>query len=64
MSILDMISYIKNSPVSKILDASENILDSFEKTPSLSMQMNLIETPKKTNDTNINNNEIDHSDFF
>ena len=45
MSIIDMIPYIQNSPPSKVLDTSENILNSFETTPSLSTQMNLIETP-------------------
>ena len=48
MSIIHMISYIQNSPPSKILDTFENILDSFETTPSLCTQMNLIETPKKS----------------
>ena len=42
-----MIPYIQNSPPSKILDTSEIIYDSFETTPGISMQMNLIETPKK-----------------
>ena len=42
-----MIPYIQNSPPSQILDTSENILDSFETTPSLSTQMNLIEARKK-----------------
>ena len=45
MSIIDMIPHIQNSPPNKILDTSENILNSFETTPSLSTQMNLIETP-------------------
>ena len=47
MSIVDMIPYIQNSPPSKILDPSENILNSFETTTSLSTQMNLIEHLKK-----------------
>ena len=59
-----MIPYIQNSPPSKNLDTSENILDSFEIKPSLSTQMNLIETPKNANDTSINSNEIDQSEFF
>ena len=59
-----MIPYIQNSPPNKILDTSENILDSFETTPSLSTQMNLIETPKKANDAYINSNEIEQSEFF
>ena len=42
-----MIPYIQNSPPSQILDTSENILDSFETTPSLSSQINLLEAPKK-----------------
>ena len=37
MSIIDMIPYIQHSPSSKILDTSENLLDSFEAMPSLSM---------------------------
>ena len=64
MSIINMIPYIQNSPPSKNLDTSENILDSFEIKPSLSTQMNLIETPKNANDTSINSNEIDQSEFF
>ena len=64
MSIIDMIPYIQNSPSSKILDTSENLLDSLEKTQSLSTQVNLIETPKKANDASINSNEIDQSDFL
>ena len=36
---------IQNSPPSKIIDTSENILDSFETTLSLSTQM--IKTPKR-----------------
>ena len=47
MSIIDMIPYIQNCPSSKILDTSENILNSFETSPSLSTQIKLIETPKK-----------------
>ena len=39
---IDMIPYIQNSPPSKILDTSENLLDSLEKTPSLSTQANLM----------------------
>ena len=50
---------MQNFPPSKILYTLENILDSFETTPSLSPQMNLAETPKKTNDASINSNEID-----
>ena len=64
MSIINMIPYIQNSPPSKNLDTSENILDCFEIKPSLSTQMNLIETPKNANDTSINSNEIDQSEFF
>ena len=64
MSIINMIPYIQNSPPSKNLDTSENILDSFEIKPSLSTQMNLIETPKNASDTSINSNEIDQSEFF
>ena len=65
MPIIDMIPYIQNSPPNKILDTSENILDSFETTPSLSTQMNLIETPKKATDASINSNEIEEqSEFF
>ena len=63
MSIVDMIPYIQNSPPSKILDPSENILNSFETTTSLSTQMNLIETPKKVNDASINSHEIEHSEL-
>ena len=47
MSIIDMIQYIQNYPSSKIPDTSENILNSFETSPSLSTQIKLIETPKK-----------------
>ena len=64
MSIIDMIPYIQNSPPSKILDTSENILNSFETTPSLSTQINLIETPKKANEASINSHEIEQSEFF
>ena len=63
MSIIDMIPYIQNSTPSKILDTSENLLNSFETSSSLSTQMNLIETPKKANDTSVNSNEIDQSEF-
>ena len=59
MSIIDMIPYIQSSPPSKILDISENILDSFKTTPSLPTQMNLIETPKKANDASIKSHEIE-----
>ena len=41
------IPYIQNSRPSKIIDTSENILDSFETTLSLSTQMIFIETPKR-----------------
>ena len=54
MSIRDMTPYIQISPPSKILD----ILDSFETMPSLSTPINLIETPKKTNDASINSHEF------
>ena len=64
MSITDTIPYIQNSPPSKILDTSENILDSFETTPSLSTQMILIDTPKKANDASINSHETEQSGFF
>ena len=64
MSITDMIPDIQNSSSSKILDNSENLLDSFEITPSLSTQVNLIETPKMTNEASINSNEIDQSKLF
>ena len=64
MSIIDMIPYIQNSPPSKILDTSESILNSFKTTPSLSTQMNLIETPKKANEASINGHEIEQSEFF
>ena len=53
-SIIDMIPYIQNSAPSKILGTSAGILDFFEKTPGLSMQMNLTETPKKLNYASIN----------
>ena len=58
-----MFPYIQNSPPSKILYTSENILDSFETTPSSSTQMNLIETPERANDASINRNEY-QSEFF
>ena len=64
MSIIDVIPYIKNSPPSKILDTSEDILNSFETIPSLSTQTNLIETPKKANEASINSHEIEQSEFF
>ena len=67
MSITDMIPYIQNSENSRpseILDTSENILVSFETTSSLSTQMELIETPKKANDSSINSNEIEQSELF
>ena len=64
MSIIDMIPYIQHSPSSKILDTSENRLDSFEAMPSLPMQVNLIETPKEAEDANINSNKIDQSEYF
>ena len=59
-----MIPYKQNSPPSKILNISENILNSFETTTSSSTQANLIETPKIANDTSINSNEIYQSEFF
>ena len=59
-----MIPYIQNSSPSKILDTSENILNSFETTPSLSTQMNLTETPKKANDASINSHNVEQSEFF
>ena len=59
-----MISYIHNSPFSRILDTSEKLLDFFNTMPSLSTQVNLIKTPKKTNDAIINSNEIDQSKCF
>ena len=55
---------MQNSPPSKILDTSENILDSLETTPSLSTKVNLKETPKKANDASINSNEMDQSEHF
>ena len=64
MSVIDMFPYICNSPPSKIFDTSENILSSFETTPSLSTQMNLIKTPKKANTASINSHEIEQSEFF
>ena len=57
------IPYIQNSPPSKILDTSENMLDSFEATTSLSTQVNLKETSKKTNDACINSNDIDQPKY-
>ena len=54
-----MIPYIQNSPPSKILDTFENILDSFETTPNLFTQTNLI-----ANDAGINSNETDQSESF
>ena len=54
-----MIPYIQNSPPSKILDTFENILDSFETTPNLFTQANLI-----ANDAGINSNETDQSESF
>ena len=59
-----MIPYMQNSPPSKILDTSENILDYFETTPRLRTQMNLMETPKKANDASIDSHETDQSKFF
>ena len=64
MSITDMIPDIQISSSSKILDTSENLLDPFETTPSLSTQVNVIETPKMANNASINSNEIDQSEFF
>ena len=64
MSIIDMIPSIQHSPSSKILDTSENLLDSFEAMPSLSMQVNLIETPKEVDDASINSKKIDQSEYF
>ena len=55
---------MQNSPPSKILDTSENILDSLETTPSLSTKVNLKETPKKANDASLNSNEMDQSEHF
>ena len=54
MSITDMIPDIQISSSSKILDTSENLLDPFETTPSLSTQVNVIETPKMANNASIN----------
>ena len=48
---------MQNALSSKILVSSENILDSFETTPSISTQMNLIEILKKVNDASIISNE-------
>ena len=59
-----MISYIHNSPFSRIFDTSEKLLDFFMAMPSLSTQVNLIKMPKKTNDATINSNEIDQSKCF
>ena len=56
-----MISYIHNSPFSRIFDTSEQLLDFFMAMPSLSTQVNLIKMPKKKNDATINSNEIDQS---
>ena len=53
MSVIDIIPYIQTSPPSKILDTSGNILNSFDTTPSLSTQINLIATPKKANKASI-----------
>ena len=53
MSVIDIIPYIQNSPPSKILDTSGNILNSFETMPSLSTQINLIATPKKASKASI-----------
>ena len=53
-----MISYIHNSPFSRILDTSEKLLDFFMAMPSLSTQVNLIKMPKKTNDATINSNGL------
>ena len=53
MSVIDIIPYIQNSPPSKILDTSGNILNSFDTTPSLSTQINLIATPKKASKASI-----------
>ena len=64
MPVIDMIPYMQNSQPSKVLDTSENILNSFETTPSLSTQINLIETPKKANEASINSHEIGKSEFF
>ena len=55
---------MQNSPPSKILDTSENVLDSLETTPSLSTKVNLKETPKKANDASINSNEMEQSEHF
>ena len=54
MSITDMIPDIQISSSSKILDTSENLLDPFETTPSLSTQVNVIETPKMAHNASIN----------
>ena len=59
-----MIPYIQNSALSKIVDTSDNILDSFETMPILSIEMNLIETPKQANDASINSNEIEPVRMF
>ena len=64
MSITDMIPDIQISSSSKILDTSENLLDPFETKPSLSTQVNVIETPKMANNASVNSNEIDQSEFF
>ena len=54
ISVIDTIPYIQNFLSSKILSTSENLLDSFEATPSLSAQANLTEIPKLANDASIN----------
>ena len=47
MSLIDMIPYIQSSPFSKIIDTSENLLNSFETASTLSTQVNLTEAPKR-----------------
>ena len=59
-----MISYIHNSPFSRIFDTSEKLLDFFMAMPSLYTKVNFIKMNKKTNDATINSNEIDQSKCF
>ena len=64
MSMIDMIPYIQNSPLSEILNTFEIVLHSFEATSSLSTEVNKIETHKKANDASISSYEIDQSEFL
>ena len=62
---LSFIRVIENHVLIKVWFISgSNLSNSFEATPSLSTQVNLIETPKKAKDASNNSNEIIYQFFI